>query len=194
MNLIRLLSGESMKGTKHYLKTQKHYEIAKPVLLYALSAALFFAGWFTTKTRLNLLTIVAVLGILPATKSLVVTIMFCIAKGLGDEDAKKIEEHSAGLACLYDLFFTSNEKNHNVGHLTVKGNTVCGYSFDPKFDESAFTKHVEQRLKADQLKNVNVKVFTDLSKYLDRLDQMQELSCDESNTAKILETLKAITL
>ena len=194
MNLTRLLTGESAKGTKHYLKTQKGYEIAKTALLYAISAALFFAGWFTTKTRLNLLTIVAVLGILPATKSLVVTIMFCIAKSLPDEDAKRIEEHSNGLDCLYDLFFTSNEKNHNVGHLTVKGNTVCGYSADPKFDEAAFTKHVEQRLKADQLKSVSIKVFTDLSKYLDRLDQMQELSCDESNTSRIIETLKAITL
>ncbi|MBO4749814.1 MAG: hypothetical protein J5546_05805 [Lachnospiraceae bacterium] len=194
MKLIRLISGESAKGTKHYLKTQKGYEIAKTLVLYALSAALFFAGWFTTKTRLNLLTIVAVLGILPATKSLVVTIMFCIAKGLKDEDASAIEAHTDGLSCLYDLFFTSNEKNHTVGHLTVKGNTVCGYTADPKFDEAAFSKHIDQRLKADQLKNVNVKVFTDLSKYLDRLDQMRELSCDESRTQQIIETIKSITL
>ena len=90
--------------------------------------------------------------------------------------------------------FTGDSQNFNVGHLTVKGNSVCGYSEDPKFDEKKFYEHVDKFLKADSYKNVKVKVFLDLKKYVDRLDQMQELACDESNTKGIADTLKSVSL
>lgn len=194
MNVRRLLSGEAWKGTKHYLDTQKKYEILKTVLLYAISGALFAIGWITTKSRLNLLTVVAVLGILPATKACVIAITFCLYSSLTEEKAEKIEGHVGELTCLYDMVFTSSDKNYAIGHLTVKGNTVCGYSEQKKFEEQGFYRHVDQRLKADQLKNVNVKIFTDLQKYVERLDQMRELSCDESKTREIVDTLKSVSL
>ena len=194
MNLTRIFSGSAWKGTKRYVKTQRIYEILRTLLLFSVSAALFLGGLFSTGTRLNLLTVVAVLGILPASKSMVSAIMFCLHSGLSDESASKIEAHEGTLHCLYDLVFTSNEKSYDVGHLAIKGNTVCGFSEKKDFQEQKFYKHLDERLKADNYKNVNVKIFTDLGKYLDRLDQMQSLSCDESNTAGISETLKNISL
>ncbi|MBP5281211.1 MAG: hypothetical protein J6Z22_01790 [Lachnospiraceae bacterium] len=194
MSILRIFSGASHKGTKNYLNTQRVYEILRTLLFFALSGGLFAAGLITTGSRLNLLTIVAVLGMLPASKSLVSVIMFCRYKSLSEDAATKIEPHLKGLSSLYDLVFTSNEKNYPVGHMTVKGNTVCGYTEKSDFAEQAFDKHIQERLRADDLKNVNVKVFTDLKKYIDRLDQMQELSCDESNTERIIETIKSIVL
>ncbi|MBR3509505.1 MAG: hypothetical protein IKO03_12160 [Lachnospiraceae bacterium] len=194
MSLIRIFSGDGWKGTKNYLKTQRVYEILRTILFFSISGALFAAGWISTGSRLNLLTVVAVLGILPASKAAVSAIMFCRYKSLSEACASKIEAHVQGLTCLYDMVFTGREKNFPVGHLTIKGNTVCGYTESPKFDEQAFYHHLDQLLKIDSFKNVNVKIFTDLQKYIDRLDQMQELSCDETNTKGISDTLRSVSL
>ena len=68
MTISRLFSGENFKGTYLYLDTQKKYEIAKTAILYSLSVAIFLTGYISTGTKKNLLTIVAVLGVLPASK------------------------------------------------------------------------------------------------------------------------------
>ena len=194
MSLVRIFSGDGWKGTKNYLKTQRVYEIIRTILFFSISGALFAAGWISTGSRLNLLTIVAVLGILPASKALVSVIMFCRYQSLSETNAEKIEAHVQGLTCLYDMVFTGREKNYFVGHLTIKGNTVCGFTEQSKFDEQAFYQHLDQLIKVDSFKNVNVKVFTDLKKYIDRLDQMQALACDETNTKGIADTLKSVSL
>ena len=71
MTISRIFSGEKYKGTFGYLDTQKVYEIIRTVLFYSISIAIFVTGYVTTGTKKNLLTIVAVLGVLPASKSLV---------------------------------------------------------------------------------------------------------------------------
>ena len=76
MVISRLFNGEKYKGTFLYLDTQKKYEIIRTILFYAISAAIFATGYITTGTKKNLLTMVAVLGVLPASKSLVSVIMF----------------------------------------------------------------------------------------------------------------------
>ena len=193
-NLLRIFSGDAYKGTKNYLNSQRLYEILRTVLFFSLSGAIFLLGYLTTGTKTNLLTIVAVLGMLPASKSLVSVIMFCRYKSLSEENAKRIEEHAEGLSCLYDRVFTSDKKNFSVGHVTVKGTTICGFTEDAAFDEQAFQKHVDEIMKAEKRGSVVFKVFTDLGKYVDRLDQMGKLSCDESSTEAIMETLKSVSL
>lgn len=194
MKIRRLFLGEEFRGTKDYMKTQTKYEIARTVLYFAISITLFVAGYITTKSRLNLLTVVAVLGCLPACKSLVDMIMFLRAKGCGKENATEIEAHSEGLTCLYDMFFTAYDKNYSVAHITVKGNTICGFTEDDKFDEQAFYKHIDGILKTDHFKNTSVKIFKDIKKYTERLEQLKTVETDESNTEGIVQTLKSVVL
>lgn len=194
MKLKRLFSGESYKGTYHYLDSQKKYEIARTVLFFAISLILFFAGWITTKTKMNLLTIVAVLGCLPASKSAVGMIMYLKYHSCSKAAAEEIAKNSENLEGLYDLVFTSYQKNYVISHLTVKGKTICGYTEDCNFDEPAFYKHIEMILKNDGFYNITVKIFTNLKKYTDRLQQMKTLENDTSCTNGILSTLKNVSL
>ena len=194
ISIGRLFSSENWKGTKNYLNTQRYYEMARTFFLFGLSGALFGLGIHSTGTRLNLLTIVAVLGCLPASKSLVSLIMFCRYSSPKKDLMEDIDQHAGQLSRLYDLVFTGRERNFFVCHLAVKGNTVCGYTTEKGFDEQAFEKHILALLRADSLTNVSIKIFDDLPKYLTRLDQMQELSCDEKNTNAILDTLKSVSL
>ena len=193
MQLRRLFSTDSVKGSKGYLDSQKKYEVIRTVLYFGISLSLFVAGYLQTKDKANLLTIVAVLGCLPASKSAVSAVMYLRYKSLNGQTAEKIEAHCQGLACLYDMVFTSYKKNFVVGHLAVCGNTVCGYSEDSGFQEGEFGRHIDGILKMDGLKGVTVKIFTSLSKYTERLDQMRELK-EEAGTGAVLVTLKSVAL
>ncbi|MCM1568246.1 MAG: hypothetical protein NC081_02215 [Roseburia sp.] len=194
MQLLRMFSNEKYKGKKDYLKTQKIYELLRTVLYFGISASLFVAGFAATGERTNLLTVVAILGCLPASKSLVETVIYFRYRGCSKEQADIIEEHSQGLQVLYDMVFTAYEKNYEVKHLAVKGNTLCGFSDAPGFDAPGFYKHIDSRLKADSFRDVTVKIFTNLPKYTERLEQLKALSGDETNTPGIINTLKSVSL
>lgn len=202
MNIKRMLSTDSVKGCKNYLDTQKKYEIIRTIIYFGISLSLFASGWITTGERTNLLTVVAILGCLPASKSLVGAIMFCKSKSLSSEDAAKIEPHTDGLTCLYDLIFTTREKTYPVLHMVVCGNTIVGYMPADKdktkakrlLDEKVCEEHLVTCLKVDNFKDVTVKIFRDVNKYANRLTQLQELQTEEKNTTGICSTLKSIAL
>lgn len=194
MKLVRMFSKDNYKGQRNYLNSQKHYEILRTVIYFAISLSLFAAGWIQTGKRENLLTIVAVLGCLPACKSAIDMIMFLRFKSCSAENADKIEAHKEGLSGLFDVVFTSYEKNFSVDHITVRGKTICGFTNSDKFDEQAFYKHLDTMLKKDNFKDTTIKVFTDVKKYTDRLEQMKELPEDEAMTEGIISTIKCISL
>ena len=195
MQLKRLFSTDSVKGTRNYLNNQKKYEVIRTVIYFGISLSLFAAGYVQTGQRANLLSIVAVLGCLPASKSAVGEIMFLRFKSCSERNAEEIQRHAEGLCCLYDMVFTSYHKNYVVGHMAVCGGTVCGFAEGgPAFPESEFQKHIGDILKADGHKNFTIKIFTDLSKYTQRLEQMKELEPEEAATRAIASTLKSVAL
>ena len=59
--------------------------------MFAISLAIFIMGYISTKTNANYLTVVAVLGCLPASKCAVSLIMFLKAKECSSEDKDMIE-------------------------------------------------------------------------------------------------------
>lgn len=194
MKLSRMFTYDKYKGTRDYLKTQKNYEILRTVLYFAVSFALLAAGWIATGSRENLLTVVAVLGCLPACKSLVDMIMYLRYKGCSAENADIIAIHAEGLQGLYDMVFTAYDKTYSVAHICVKGNTICGFTESDRFDEQAFYKHIDSILKKDNYNNTTLKIFTDIKKYTERLEQMKALDADEKTTAGIINTLKSVSL
>lgn len=183
MNISRLFSGENYKGTYRYLDIQKKYEIVRTILYYVLSASIFLAGYITTGTKKNLLTIVAVLGILPASKSLVSVIMFLRYRSF----TEKID--CEGILNAYDMIFTSEKINYRVSHLCVSDNCLIGYSEDQEFDENKFREHVTSILAAENFKNVTVKVFTDKKSYLNRISSLKPSEGTDNSMMKVLKQI-----
>jgi len=189
-----MFSTDKVKGSRNYLDSQKKYEILRTVVYFAISLSLFAAGYIQTGSRMNLLTIVAVLGCLPASKSAVSAVMFLRYKSCGASTQNAVLEHSEGLDCLYDCVFTSEKKNFVVAHLAVRGNIVCGFSEDGKFDESGFYGHINGILKLDGHKDMTIKIFTNLSRYTERLEQMKSLDREGTKTEAVIGTLKSVML
>ena len=131
------MKNKPQKGTYGYLEKQKKRVLFRTILYFAISLAVYLIGYFSTGNNQNYLTIVAVLGCLPASKSAVSTVMYYRYHGCSENDRKKIEPVSSGLITLYDMVFTSYEKNFEIHHLTLKDNNLIGYSAQQKCDAAA---------------------------------------------------------
>lgn len=195
MKLGRFFDTDNYKGKKSYLKSQRTYEIIRTIIYFGISASLYIAGYITTKSNMNLLTVVAVLGCLPACKSLVGMIMFLKFKSMSEEEAADIEKHSEGLNCLYDMVFTTYDRNYMAAHMVLRGNTVIGYVIpDKKYDEAALIKHLTDTLSLDGVSGVTFKFFEDIKKYTQRMEQLKALEENEKINIAVERTLKSVAL
>ena len=197
------------KGEYGYIAYQRKVVIIRTVIFFAISAAIFITGYVVTGTRKNLLTIIAILGCLPACKSLVNLIMFAKAKGcsmvahdeientiISSDKTSGVVAADPGLLCAYDLYMTSYDKNYAVSHIVICGNIVTVFSEDMDPDTARdCEKHIKEHLAIDGFKDMTIKMFTDLNKYTDRLKQLNELDGKgDYDAGAVLNTLIAISL
>ena len=183
------------KGSFGYIQNRKRFTAVRTVLYFALSISLYVAGYVTTGSNKNLLTIVAVLGCLPSCKSAVNFIIFLRAKGCSQELRDAVKKFDTELTSFYDLYFTSYQKNYQVSHMGLKGNVLCGITESVKCDVNEAQKHLEQMLLQEGIKNMTVKIFSDRRKYIDRLSQLTELETEENkNRDEIVNLLYSISL
>ena len=183
------------KGCYGYLAYQKKTSLIRTILFFALSLAIYIMGILSTGSNRNLLTIVAVLGCLPACKSAVSTIMFFRASGCSETAKKKIAAYDDILTGFYDMYFTSYKKNFPISHMGLKGNVVCAFTESEKCDCNAGEKHLEHMLAQGGYKHLTIKIFNNLDKYIDRLGQLLKLDAEEQrNRQEIIQTFHSISL
>lgn len=182
------------KGDYLYLQNKKKKEIIKTIVFFSISAALYIAGYVTTGSNKNYLTIVAVLGCLPASKSAVSMIMNLRVKGCSEKVHKIISDKVGDGTGSYNLYFTSYDKNYDMSHVFVKGMTIIAFTESEKVSEAGFEEHIKTVLNRDAIRGVNVKVYKDLDKYLERIGQMQNLENEKSRETDIIKNLYAVSL
>lgn len=186
---MKKLLKPAVKGSFGYLKEKRNSVFIMTVLMFAVSLSLLIAGIVTTGSNKNLLTIVAVLGCLPACKSAVSLIMYCKATGCSENARNAIEIVKGELVGMYDMYFTSYKNNFPVSHMVVEGKNICGYT-EKSFDTGLCEAHLEMILKQSGYKDYTIKIFTDLVKYTDRLSQMNNI--DREKTPKRDEEVRKV--
>ena len=77
-----------------------------------------------TGTNKNIITVVALVGCLPACRSLVGAIMMCMQKPMDEALYKKISDHQGELVMSYEMYLTTYEKSTFVESFAVCGNKV----------------------------------------------------------------------
>lgn len=174
------MSKKVPKGNYGYIEYQKKASVIRTVLFFALSLAIYGLGIYSTGSNKNLLTVVAVLGLLPSCKSAVNAVMFLRASGCSEQAKEKISFYDDKLVGFYDMYFTSYQKNFPISHMVLKGNVICAYTESVKCDTNAGEAHLEQMLKQDGYKNMTIKIFSNIDKYIDRLSQLSNLDIEES--------------
>lgn len=195
MQWKRMFSTEPCKNTYRYIDTQKKYEAIRTALYFGISIALFITGYVTTNTKTNLLTVVAILGCLPASKSLVSMIMFFRFHSCSTQVYEQLEPISETIEHLYDLVFTTEKVNFVVAHAAYRARCLVLYA-EQALDTQALEAHIQEYMKRAHISGVHVKVYTDQKKYRERLQQLQALDQDEQEhmTAAVMQLLREITL
>ena len=183
------------KGSYGYIANHRRVALVRTLLYFAVSIGLYVMGYVTTGSNRNLLTVVAVLGCLPACKSLVNLILFLRAAGCSETLKNKVMSFDRELRTFYDLYFTSYQKNFAISHMTLQGNMLCGIAEKTGTDCNEAERHIEQMLSQEGIKNVTVKIYSDPGKYVDRLSQIAELNTEtHKNQEQIIRLLYAISI
>ena len=182
------------KGEYAWLSFCKKRETIRTIVYFGISGAIFLMGYLSAKTTANLLTVVAALGCLPASKSAVSMIMFLRATVCGSAMYESLCSCFGADFGYYHLYFTGCQKNHEIHHLYIKGSTVAAYSENPGIDQEAAKDHLLSMLRQAGVSQVSIKIFRDSEEYLARLRRMTLLEPDPAKDEKIRECFFAVTL
>ena len=183
------------KGDAGYIRTRKRKILLKTVLEFGIVAALLILGIIETGTRQNLLTVVAVLGCLPASKALVELIMVLPHRSISEEMATEIECNANLLTRAYDMVFTSEKKIMPMEAIVISGNTICGYMSNAKVDLNLITKHLKQYLHVNRFDKVSVKIFDNYAAFSTRAEGMNNIAAiEKDDTKRHEEGIKQILL
>lgn len=160
------------KGDYGYFSWEKKKRIGIVVLMYAIVLVIFFTGYFMNHTRRNVLSIVAIVGVLPAAKWTVNMIMALLQKP-ADPKAYEITEKIAGsLTHGYELCVTAEQGRLALDAVVVVGNYVVAYTSSSQGLFDFMQKHISKMLSTNGLYGANVKIFLDLSHYEERIRQL----------------------
>ncbi len=185
------------KGSYGYFKQKRAWEILKTILMFAVAFSLFFAGYNVTGSKANVLTVVAVLGMLPSSKSAVSMIMYLKYHGCSSELYEKLTKEFGQFEQVlhgYDSVFTTYKVNYEVPSIVVKGGNVCGICQKKGVDLNELNKHITQILSQNGYK-ANVKIFPQIEPYFARIRQLNELEGGKGSQDKeIMQVLKQISL
>ena len=97
------------KGQPGYVKARKQKYLLGAVVEFAIVIAIFVTGYIQTGSRLNLLTVVAVVGCLPAAKMLVEFITMAPYKSIEEAKYQELEEKAPLILKAYDMIITSSQ-------------------------------------------------------------------------------------
>ena len=172
------------KGDAGYIRMRKRKTLLKTILEYGIVIALLVLGIIETGSRQNLLTVVAVLGCLPASKALVEFIMVMPHRSIAEEMAAELDLNAELLTRAYDMVFTSEKIIMPVEAIVISGNTICGYSSNAKVDMNFIAKHLKQYLHANQFDKVSVKIFDNYTAFATRAEGMNNIAVVEKNDTK----------
>lgn len=183
------------KGRPGYIEAHKKKTIIQSAIAFSLVAAILILGYVQTGTKLNMLTMVAILGCLPAAKLLVAAITIFPHHSIEKKMADEIAQNAVHLTSIYDMVITSYEKIMPVNCIVIMNQTICGYTGSKKVDPVYAANHVKQILNQNQFTKVSVKLFTDYTAFLIRVKEMNQVAdADGIDTSELEERMKQVIL
>lgn len=175
------------KGEAGYINKRKKKAFIKASLEFGIVIALLILGVVQTGSRLNLLTLVAILGCLPAAKALVELIMLIPHHSIESSVAEEIEQKSEALTKAYDLVLTSENHIMPIDCVVICKNTVYGYTSSKKTDTTFAVKHIKNILQTNEFSNVSVKIFDNYKTFLLIAEGLHNIATVEKADAKEYE-------
>lgn len=183
------------KGNPLYLNKQKKTVFIRTIIYFAISLAVFLIGYWSTKTKANLMTVIAVVGLLPACKSAVSLIMYLRTPKYSESVLQNIQNAVGEVPVIYHLYLTSYKENFPLNCIAIRGNNIMGYTEFDFCNATACEEHIQLIATQNSFKNVNIKIFkgNEWKKFEERLKQLQ-VAEEGKKENELLELMKDISL
>lgn len=177
------------KGTYGYLKKKKCFQLLYTIIIIIISIGIFGIGCLIFHTSKNLLTIVAVLGVLPGAKALIGFITVAPFSPMPNEAYEKLHIYEKDNSkCFYEIVCTSTESVMHIDYLCVTGTECIGYTSKPSKKDEKLVHYIEESLKKRGY-TVHVHIFTRIE---DAEKRLSSISFDEEPNEELLSFIRTI--
>ncbi|MBQ7583673.1 MAG: hypothetical protein IJT24_03595 [Lachnospiraceae bacterium] len=183
------------KGCFGYIGSMKIKSGTASLALSAIAVLIYFTGLHffpENKTAVGILTVVVCV---PAAMAVVRFIMF-MRFPAGSREVHDIIEGARGeVPVFYDSIITTPDKSYGVNAFISSDGSLLGYTEYAKVDTPKLEKHLRDIFSANKYTSLNIKVFTDKDKFLDRLKALAERQgSDTGHDEAILHLIGRISL
>ena len=191
------------KGEIGYWKSRRKREWIKTLLLFLISLMMLLTGMLVAKhmnpdiswsdSRKNLLTVAAVLGVLPASRCMISAIMFTRAcsHSCPPELYDRLKAFEEKLLLAFEICLTAEKTTYPLYAVLCCDGEILGLLDGDAQAAKQGEEHLKNMLIKDGKKNVTVKLYTDSDTYITRLERAAEAG--ESGRA-LMELLYQISL
>lgn len=185
---------KKLKGSIGYIKFKRIQVICTALVLFGLSFSMYFFGVYHLGTNKSLFTIIAVLGLLPASKQLVNVIMYFKARECKSEIAE-LTKAVGDNNILYELFFTTPTKSFTLDCICVYPDNIIAIA-SKKIDVALLEEYINKVLSSNGYSDVKFKIFDDTGAFLSRFEVLSQknLLSDDDKIIKMANLLKIISL
>lgn len=161
------------KGKAGYVRYEKLKRFLIMLLMFAIPIGIYISAYLITGTNKNIMTIVAVVGIVPAARFAVNWVMIMMSKDADPAAVEATEKIAKDLVHGYELTVTAYEGRMPLDAVVVCGNEVVCLSTKGEKGQFAFMeKHISKILNSNNYFNSNVRIIQDLKHYEDRIRQL----------------------
>ncbi len=161
------------KGDYGYIKSQKMKRFWRTLGFFALPIAIFIVGYILNKgDRLNIYSIIAVVGCIPGCISAVTMITMWLRKPMSEELYKEIKEICGIQTMAYELYVTTQEASLFFDAVLFSGDSVTAYCDRTlkQDDINLLQAHIRKSLKLEKY-DANFRILDQSSKkqFMDRI-------------------------
>lgn len=172
------------KGTFGYVDYQKQKLLFKTLGEFLAVSFIFCGGYLICGTKNNICTVIAIVLVLPAVRSLVRYLMFVKANSPDREQYELLSGKTAGFPLLSDCILTCRSKNIYVRFAVVTDTVIYCYAKDCVLAAADFESGLSEFI-ASCGDTVNVKLFTDFNLFLKRVTALHPVENKEKKTERI---------
>lgn len=189
------MKGKLQKGEFGFYKEQRRKHMFLTILFFSAVIAVFLAGLLTTKSRLNVLTVVAVVGCLPACKQTVNCIMVFRKRPCDKKRYTQVSKACGNILTGYELYITSPQKAYPLDCVSVWKQEVFALAHPEEMDIKKCQSFIKEILKNNG-RDVTVKIYQKENQYLEHLKRLQDKAEGEPSEGEtfIMGVLLAISV
>lgn len=184
------------KGQYGYRDSHRKQQLLWVILFLAAIIAQLLARNFTTSSPVkNILTVMAVLTVLPMANFASPLLAGWRYKTPAEDFHQKMVPYEEKCTILYDLIITSKEYVMPMDVVAVHPGAVVGYCTNPKVEVKKAEAHLNEMLRGNKLE-ANAKVIMEESTFLRRLDNLKPAAeCeDDGSLSYVVQLMKNLSM